>query len=194
MPKRGKQQRKPKTKTTAPGADALAAIGHNSSGPVERSAAEVQELFLSHRRAWTRAITQVAAAKQSLSKVKALLKQDGFKVRQMQIADDLGTVNGEAKRTNEVDDVLRVARWIGHPMGAQLDLFAQASTTLSAESQQYERGRAASADNQPRKPPDYFAVGSDPYETWLEGYDDHQRELAGGFKAPPPTDGGTATA
>jgi hypothetical protein len=36
--------------------------------------------------------------------------------------------------------------------------------------------------NEPRKPP--HAPETEAYRAWMDGYESHQRELAGGFKAP----------
>jgi hypothetical protein len=180
-----KRTRKQRTRRDAPGASALAGIGHNK-GPVERTADEVKEQFLKHLSAWQAGQTLLAEAKAEIAKVKAAAKNDDFKVKQFVIACDLDTVSGESKRTSEVDAILEVARWVNHPLGAQLDMFrsSEGTTLLSRAEQAYEEGKTASMQDRPRKPPKGYGPQTEAYDGWMEGYDRHQRELAGGFKAP----------
>lgn len=165
----------PRTKKTAPGSAALKGLG-----PVERTEDQVRELFLKHRNPWNAAQASLKSAKKRLADVVAALKNDGFKKKQMEIADMFGEVKGEARVTAEVADRLQVARWLGHPMGAQLDLFAQPDRTPITESA-YDAGKMASMQNEGRKPP--HAPETEAYRSWMSGYEDHQRELAGKFKS-----------
>lgn len=170
----------PKTKGDVPGAiDANAdgpgegpGKGHNR--PTRTTPTGEQELFLQHRVSWNNWRAKVKAVEALGIDVKAALKSDGFKVIHMQIADNLLNVKGEAKVTAEVKDRLQVARWIGHAMGNQLDMFEQPDRTPSAD-KAYENGRIASMQNQPRKPP--HDPSTEQYRTWTDGYNDHQEEL-----------------
>lgn len=143
----------------------------------------MQEGFLQHRTAWISWQGKVAAVEEIGRDVKAALKADGYTVKQMQIADQLaGKAKAEAKVVAEVKDRLQVARWIGHPMGAQLDLFEQPDRTPITD-RAFDAGKIASMNNQPRKPP--HAPDTEAYRSWMAGYNNHQETLAGGFKAPP---------
>lgn len=179
--------KKRKTKDDAPGADvgdegAAAGPGHNSeNGKPKLTADEMRSLFLTHRTSWNEWKAKLAVVEKIERDTKAALKADGFTVKQMQIADSLLTVKGEAKITGEVKDRLQVAMWVGHPMGAQLDLFEQPDRTPSVD-RAYDNGKMASMQGNPAKPP--HAPETEQYRHWLAGYHDHQRELMGGFKAP----------
>ena len=186
-PSAAKPPRKtPKTKADAPGADTMAGIGHNSAD--DRSSDEIRALFLQHRGPWIAAQANLTMAKKRVADVVAALKQDKFTKKQFELADALDTISGEARITSEVSDRLQVARWLGHPMGAQMDLFNEPDRTPIID-RAYDEGKAASMANKPAKPGNY-APGTDAYAAYLEGFHDHQRELAGGIKASPSTNGG----
>ena len=76
---------------------------------------------------------------------------------------------------------LQVARWLGHPMGAQLDMFEAPDRTPIAD-RAYDEGKQASIENRSAKPS--YAPETEAYRSYMSGYHDHQRELAGGLKAP----------
>lgn len=173
-----------KTKSTAPGADQMPGIGHNSD---KRSAEEVRKLFLHHREPWRIAQANLTLAKKRLATVVADLKNDKFTKKQFEIADALDTISGEARITHEVSERLQVARWINHPMGAQLDMFNEPDRTPLVD-RAYEEGKMASMSNKPAKPGNY-APGTEGYAAYLEGFHDHQGKLAAGIKAPPVTNG-----
>lgn len=138
---------------------------------------EKRTLFLHHRTAWTGWQAKVAALKAVEKDIKSTLKSDGFTVEEFQVADDLATVKGEAKVKSKVETRLRVARWIGHPMGAQLDLFAK---NAKGPRNPRDEGRQASMENKPKKPPAEYAIGSDQWAQWIEGYDEHQASIVPG--------------
>lgn len=178
--------KKRRTKTDAPGA-VPAGNGDNSKNG-ELTPNEVQQLFLQHRTSWNQWKAKRAVVDELERDVKVALKGDGYTVKQMEIADQLATVKGEVKVTDEVRDRLKVARWIGHPMGAQLDLFETPRGSRRPHTENaYDAGKLASMQNQPRKPPhDPSTVA---YGEWMAGYEAHQASLREGFKAPPPPAG-----
>ena len=182
------RKRKAMTKKGVPGGDDDAGIGHNGGEPAELTDEERRQLFASHRSSWNGWMAKSKALKELEKDVKAALKSDGFTVKQMQIADDLADVKGEAKVKAEVDDRLRVARWVGHPLGAQLDLFEQPDRTPITD-RAYEEGRQCSIDNKPAKPK--YAPETEAYGSYMAGYHDHQREIVGGMKAPATADQST---
>lgn len=184
-----KKPRKPKTKNSAPGAKGAAAAvpGEGHNGEHKLTSDEERDLFLNHRTAWNEWQAKVKAIEVIERDVKAALKADGFTVKQFQLADQLLTVKGEKRVKEEVVDRLKVARWLGLPFGAQLDLFADgaaAETGAQTVDGWYAEGHGASAANKPRKPPGGLAHGSEEHNAWLAGYDAHQAELGKGFKAP----------
>jgi hypothetical protein len=181
MPRTKGSKNKPKTKDNVPGAAGNA--GDNSKPKHNLTPEDQRALFVHHRVAWAELQTKQKAVDEIAIKVKAALKKDGFTVKQMEIADQLGDLKGEAKIQGEVKDRLQVARWIGHPLGAQLDLFADMKAAPQVSP--YDLGKTASVENRPAKPQDHgFAPDTDQHERYMAGYGDHQRELSGGLKAP----------
>lgn len=171
---------KRKTKPDAPGASGAqgaAPAGHNS----DRTEDQIRELFLTNRTAWNEWKAKRAVVDKLERDVKSTLKADGYTVKQFEIADQLLTIKGEAKVSGEVKDRLKVARWIGHPMGAQYDLFAQPDRTPSVD-RAFDNGKQASMENQPCKPP--HDPSTPQYASWMAGYQQHQATLAGGFRKP----------
>lgn len=170
----------PKTNAQAPGAAALDTrgnIGDNSKSRL--TPAEEAELFGRHRQSWLTWKAKQAALDKIGIEVKAALKADGFKVAHMTIADDLGNVKGEKRVVDQVTDRLKVARWVGHALGQQYDLFEKGVIERPPSRVDWRaEGRLASINNKPRKPPPELAPDSDSYRAWMDGYSDHQEELS----------------
>lgn len=182
---------KPRTPKTKPGAPGAVGPGHNSDAGDDKpklTPDEEQALFLNHRTAWSGLEAKRKVFKKFEDEVKAALKNDGFTIKMMKIADDLTTVKGEAKIEAEVEERLKVARWIGHPLGAQMDLFEQPDRTPSVD-RAYEEGKRTSMENKRAKPS--YAPETEQYRSFMAGYHDHQRELVGGMKAPEDVDQST---
>lgn len=181
--KAAKASRVPKTKANAPGAaavQALPGVGHN--GRDKRTANEIQKGFIDHRRLWNNWMAKKAALEELEKEVKSNLKGDGYTVKQMQIADQLaGSAKASAKVEAEVKDRLQVARWINHPLGAQMDLFSQPDRTPAVDRARKD-GKIASMDNKPCKPP--HSPETEQYREWVAGWQEHQAEISKGFKKP----------
>lgn len=127
-------------------------------------------LFLQHRSSWSNWLAKLAVVEKLEKDVKTALKADGFTVKQFQIADQLaGSPKQEAKVRCEVKDRLKVAWWVGHPMGAQLDLFAQPDRTPSVD-RAYDEGRQAVMENQPAKP--NYSPETEQYRSYMAGFHD----------------------
>lgn len=111
-------------------------------------------------------------------------KASGFLKKDFDIARDLADKDNKIK--DEVTRRLRIAQWLGHPIGAQLDMFAEPDRTPIVD-RAYDDGKMASMEGKPRKPP--HAAETDAARAWFGGFDDHQRELQGGFKTLTPKEG-----
>jgi hypothetical protein len=183
----------PKTKRSAPGAaavqDASPGVGHNSEDT--RTEDEVREGFLQHREEWNRWMAKAKVLEKLEKEVKANLKAEGYTVKQMQIADQLlGSPQAEAKVQGEVTDRLQVAQWVGHPMGAQMDLFAQPDRTPAVDRAR-DAGKQASMESRPRKAP--HSPETEQAAAWYAGYDAHQHDLHKGFKKTKPDGNGNGS-
>ena len=171
----GKNPRKPRTPKAAKPAPAS-----NRSVTTEDNDA-IRANFLQHRTHWTAAMNKLALAQNGLKEVVSAAKADGFLKKEFQIADELnGSPKQEAKVTGEVTLRLRVARWMGHPMGNQLDLFAQPDRTPAVESA-YDAGKQAAMEHKSASPP--HDPSTPQYERWLKGFHDEQgRQVREGIK------------
>lgn len=177
----GKTQRRRKTDPAAPGGDAAIGPGHNSSKASKLTLNDERALFMQHRGPWNSAQAKLAVAEKLLADVVAALKADGFTKKQFELADDLGKPKSEARVHAEVRDRLKVAYFMGHPMGGQLNLFDQPDRTPVVD-RAYDEGKSASMQNKAAQPPN--APDTEAYRAYMAGFHDHQREIAGGIKAP----------
>jgi hypothetical protein len=176
-PKRGR----PPKDAGAPKA-ARAAKKHNTAAESDqRTEDQIRAGFLHHRQAWNQMTAKQKAIDKQWTDVKAALKADGYKVLHMQVADDLaGSPKAEAKVHTAVQDRLQVARWIGHPMGAQLDLFGQPDRTPATD-KAYDEGKQAFMEDKRATPP--YAPGVPQYTQWLAGWHAAQdARVRGGLK------------
>ena len=163
----------PRTKATAPGADGPKPLDHNEKGS-RLTPDQERALFTSHRQLWNAHQAKQKALDEQRTKLVANLKNDGFKVLHMDIADALANPKGEKKQHDAVMDRLKVARWVGHPMGAQMDLFNQPDRTPAVD-RAYDEGKQTSMEGRPKKPP--YSPELPQYQRWMNGYDDDQERL-----------------
>jgi len=140
--------------------------GHNGRPDADA----VQANFHQHRGTWN----EWQAKRKVLDKIendlKAALKADGFFVKEFEVADALaGPAKKALKVRAEVELRLRVAKWMGHPMSNQFDLFAQPPRATSVDEayahgvRDCQEGKIAGASY----PPD-----SENGQAYLAGYHD----------------------
>lgn len=172
-------KKNPKTRSDVPGAKG-SVIGDNSKGS-RLSFEDERALFTKHRQAWNAYQARQAAVDELRADVVQALKNDGFNIQHMKIADDFANAKGEKRQVAAVEDRLKVARWIGHKMGSQLDLFNEPDRRPIDEVA-FEEGVLASQENRPAKPP--YDPGHPRYQPWLKGYAKDQERLKANFKAP----------
>lgn len=147
--------------------------GDNSG---EMSPEERRTLFLKHRTTYEAAQKKIERAKAERKKLVGVIKADGFTVAQVETALRLQTPKGEKAARKEIADALQAALWVGCDLAGQMDLFKTAAFN-DATDRAYDEGQQASMENKPAKPP--YDPDTPNYRNWLEGYHDHQEELAG---------------
>jgi len=126
-----------------------------------------RESFLHHRPSWVAANAKLKAAQAIVDEVVAALKEDGHTKKEMVIADLLaGNRRQELRVVADVEAKQRVASYMGHWLGNQMDLFTQSNP--------YEEGRTACLEGKRASPPRDYLPGSPFYTRWLEGYHDAQ--------------------
>lgn len=174
-----RSSRKPRAAKRAPPANGSK---RGDNGPPALTFDEQQALFLSHRGPIVAAKAKFDAAKKALDELYAAAKKEGIPKKQFEIAADLAAgLKKEAKRRADVETVLRVARYIGHAMGEQFDLFSQPDRTPLVD-RAYQEGRQASLENRAAKPD--YAPDTEAYRAYMAGFHDDQKKLGQGFKSP----------
>ncbi len=140
------------------------------NGKPKLGADDERVLFLHHRGAWNAWQAKVKALDKIGTDLKAALKADGFFVVDIQIADDLtGSPKQEQKVRTAVHRRLKVARWLGHPMGNQLDLFEGPQHPTVSIDRAYDHGVTVGVEGGKAEPPEHFAAG-DLAQSWMMGW------------------------
>jgi ribosomal protein L17 len=190
-PRAAKPSSTPKKPRAGSGGNPRAKPGTNLK---DLSEDEVRHLFLKNRTEYVSAKAKEAAAKKVVDDIVTQAKSDGFTKKELDLSIDLADLKKEKKVIADVETRLRVARWIGHKMGAQMDLFAEPDRTPAVD-RAFEEGKTAGLGASPRKSP--YAQGLPQNEKWFEGFDAGQAVNAShvgrGPKDPPPGNDGTET-
>jgi hypothetical protein len=126
---------------------------------------ERQRLLLAHRRRLKPLLLAEANAKAAVTKAFELAKKEGVTKKDITLAIQAETEEGEAKIRAEIERVLTVTRWVGSDIGVQLDLFPKAS----AAEQAFEDGKRTALDDKPRKPPNGLSQAGE--KRWFDGFD-----------------------
>lgn len=90
----------------------------------------------------------------------------------------LATAEGEAKVQANIERQMKVARWMGMPMGAQSELFGEDRTP--AVDRAFALGKKAGLAGEPCQPP--HSNETPQYAKWMEGFHEGQAVLAKGIK------------
>lgn len=151
---------------------------------------ESRTLFVEHH---LPAITKLkSAAANATAKLRLgykAAKADGFLKCDFDTAAKLATPAGEREIRAAMAREMQVAKFLKHKLGDQLDLFVEPEEDI--EGQAYAAGEEASSKGKSAQP--LYAPESEGYAAYMRGFNDHQEELAKGFKKlepePPPASG-----
>lgn len=152
------------------GKDNSANIGHNSTLTDD----ERRALTLHHKRLYEAADAIVEKAKAERSAVADQAKSDLGKGALAEIKD-LIAYSDTKKLKGNVERMLRLARWLGLPVGTQAVLFEAA-----AEERAQEDGKTAGMSGLMCEPPRHLAAHA--HQLWIEGWHEGQAVLASAFK------------
>jgi len=147
-------------------------MGHNSA----LSDDERRALTLHHRGIYAAAQERVAAAKEELKKVGNQAKADLGRGAVADIRDMIAAADPAIAKAG-IERALRLARWMGLPVGTQMQLFTETGDELVRAR---ELGVAAGMEGQVADPPRHLA--GEAHQAWLAGWHDGQGELASAFK------------
>jgi hypothetical protein len=146
--------------------------GKAEKKPRERKTAEKlsdeqrQALLFSHKRNLKPLLAQEALAKGAVVKAFELAKKEGIPKKEIKIAIALESEEGEEACNAEVERYVRVARWMGVPLGTQREMFSAGKP--SAAEANFEAGKRAALDDLPAIPPAH--LGQKAADVWLSGH------------------------
>jgi ribosome modulation factor len=145
-------------------------VGHNSKLTDD----ERRALTLHHLGLYVAADALVERAKTDRKAIADQARADLGKgvmsdIRDMIVAKDEKTAKGNIERA------LRVARWMGLPVGTQVSMF-----DLPVDDRAKSDGTTAGMEGKICDPPRHFAVAQ--HQDWIAGWHEGQQILAGAFK------------
>lgn len=140
---------------------------------------EKRALHSQHRKEYETALADKKAADAHLKNVcktaKAELGKDA--VADIKSAIALDEPGGEAAHRAEIDRMLKIARWMGAPVGTQ---FTFTEDMTPAVDKAREAGKRAGLAGEPRHPPHDATVPQ--HGAWCEGWQEGQAVLASDFR------------
>lgn len=169
--------RKPKLDKTDAKKEPKAAkvvAGSNSADP------EMRALFLADKERYAKASERQKKATADVRNIAKQIKADGFTLRQVKLAIQLDTPEGEADFKSLIANDLLAAQYVGAAIGSQLQLFLEPDRTPAVDSA-YADGQKASMEGKSAKPP--YDPSTPQAMRWLEGFnDDTARRVKSGIK------------
>lgn len=171
-------------KAAKPAKAAAPGIGHNSTEDAAK-----QECFLAYRDKLRPLLARLEKAQKDVADTYAQAKKDKIPKKLFAVADKLlGTKKQEDGVIASVKDTLWVARAVGHSIGQQMDLFADAvgdgPSTISAEAE----GAQAYRDGKPFRPP--YDEGTVKHAEFAAGfYGEQEKATRKGIKPLPEVQG-----
>ncbi len=164
---------RPKGSKNKTNGQAANGIGHNGDSKLTDD--ERRALTLHHKRLYEAADALVEAAKNERTQVGELAKADLGKGALGEIKDMIA-FGDEKKLKAEVERKLRLARWMGLPVGMSVDLFADRQP---AEERWAAEGKTAGMAGQTCTPPVHLPPSG--HQVWIGAWHEGQAILASAF-------------
>lgn len=157
---------KPEPSTTA---------GGNTLDPDTRA------LFLSNKTAYAKAMKRLGDAQSAVRTLGKTIKADGFSIRQIRLAIQLETPEGEAEFKSLIANDLLAAQYAGAPIGSQLTLFLEPDRTPASD-MAFDEGVRDSIEGKTAKPG--YSPETEQARRYLEGYhQETERRVKSGIKS-----------
>ena len=145
-------------------------MGHNSA----LSDDERRALTLHHKNLYEAADAIVEKAKADRTAVGDQAKADLGKGALADIKDMIA-IKDETMLKANLERSLRIARWLGAPVGTQMSMF-----DMPQDARALEDGRTAGMEGKRCEPPQHLAVVD--HQQWISGWHEGQTILASAFK------------
>lgn len=149
--------------------------GSNTLDPEKRA------LFLKDKADYAKAIERANKATAAVRLIGKTIKADGFSMRQIRLAIQLESPEGEAEFRSLIANDLLAAQYAGAQIGSQLQLFLEDKDRTPSADMAADEGTRDAMQNKPAKP------GYDPstpqHASYMAAYGDEQgRQVKGGIK------------
>lgn len=141
---------------------------------------EMQALFLKDLEEYAGLKAKLGKAQSAMRKFGQTVKSDGFTLRQIKLAHELSTPEGEEAFKLATAKDLMAAAYVGAAIGEQLSMFLEPDREPAVD-RSYKEGERASMKGETAKPP--YDPTTPQHDSWMKGWSDHQQSLLkGGIK------------
>lgn len=148
-----------------------AGVGHNGHLSDDEKALR----FFGYQKRWKAARDALSIIEEEAKTALGKTVISGFRT-----ADSLKDEKGEKKLKDRIEQQLRIARWMGVPIGTQTDLFPEIDRTPIGD-RAYTDGKMHGLAGDPAKPP--HDPSTEAYRRWMDGHAEGNSTLAqSGFK------------
>lgn len=147
--------------------------GSNTLDPDKRA------LFLKDKEDYAKAKERLNKAQQAVRALGKTIKADGFTLRQVKLAIQLETPEGEGEFKSLIANDLLAAQYAGAPIGSQLSLFVEPDRTPAVD-MAADEGTKDAMEHKPAKPG--YAPSTPQHARYLEAYHAEQaRQIKDGI-------------
>lgn len=140
---------------------------------------QLQSLFFNHKKQYEKALAVKKKADADFKVVCKLLKAEGTKLSDVKLAIELEDPEASGEMRARLERELRVARWVGAPVGTQFSLLDEVDRTPIDE-RTFEDGKRAGLKGEPATPPKH--TPGNLISHWMGGHHEGQTILAGRIK------------
>ena len=165
--------KKPRTAKTKAKEPKAANSKSNSVDPEKR------QLFLANKDAFQKASDKLKKAQAAVRSLGKTIKEDGFTVKQIKLAIQLETPEGEADFKASVANDLLAAQYVGAAIGSQLSMFMEPDRTPAVDIAADEGAKDA-LEHKAAKPK--YAPSTPQFKSYMESYlAEQSRQLKAGI-------------
>jgi hypothetical protein len=141
---------------------------------------EKRQLFLANKDAFQKASDKLKKAQAAVRSLGKTIKADGFTVKQIKLAIQLETPEGEADFKASVANDLLAAQYVGAAIGSQLSMFIDSVDRTPAVEIAADEGVKDAMEHKPAKPK--YDPSTPQHSAYMTAYADEQgRQLRSGI-------------
>ena len=140
---------------------------------------DMRALFLQNKANYAKAIEKLGKAQSAVRALGKTIKADGFTLRQIKLAIQLESPEGEAEFKSLIANDLLAAQYAGAPIGAQLQMFLEPDRTPAVDTAADE-GQRDAMQNKVAKPS--YDPSTPQHAAYMDSYHAEQaRQIKGGI-------------